>query len=404
MPRRSLLLAGAGVLVFVAGLAGAPQDRPATLEAWRGAIEGHVPGRLDPAVTMVARWSKSDLEGVLDEFGRNVPAADQARLLRRALVLHTDLLVLLRTPAGYDLPANEDRSIGLVADAVQLGIQRGTVQWAFVRALAERLPAATRNRAAADDAVRLWYRATAAFLESWEDWPESEAHLASAKRLLGEDPILLMYEGTIHEAYASPAIQSLEPPKDLQPPESVHFATGSIFSMPNLQRAAAKAVWVFQSADVETQTAERLFRQALTKDSTLAEARIRLGHVLGLRDRPAEAVEQLERGIEAPAPPLLRYWGLLFLGREQRRLGKDREGAEAFTKAMGLYPEAQAPRLALSQIAYDGGDRSLALREFQAMVESRAEAANADPRLGYEHTHVPDADAWLTDLRRSFVR
>jgi tetratricopeptide (TPR) repeat protein len=402
--QKGLLLVGAGVLAFGACLAGAPQDRGATLDAWRAAIESHAPGRQDSAVTLVARWSRSDLEGVLEQLERTVAVSDQARLLRRAIVLHTDLLVLLRGPSGYDLPADEDRSVGLVADAIQMGVRRGTVQWEFVRRLVDRLHEATSDRAEADEFVRLWYRATAAFLESWEDWPESDAHLAAAKRLLGEDPVLLLYEGTIHEAYAGPAIQSLEAPKELRPPEPVRFATGSIFSVPNLQRAAAKAVWVFQSADVETQEAARLFRQAIAKDPRLAEARVRLGHVLGMRGRPGEAAGELQQGIDLAASPLLRYWGLVFLGREQRRLGNDREAADAFARASALYPDAQSPRIGLSQIAYDRGDRDGALRDFQAIFTARTDRDFGDPRLVYGHTHVPGADAWLAELRTSFLR
>ncbi len=402
--QRTLVLVGAGIVMLARGLTGAPQGREATFDRWRAAIESHAPGQLDSAVTAVSRWARSDLESALDRLAEAVPPSEQPRLLRHAIVLHTDILVLLRRPEGYDLPADDDRSVGLVADAVQMGVKRGTVQWEFTRQLVDRLREATSDPAEADEETRLWYRATTAFLESWEDWSESDAHLARAKRLLSDDPVLLLYEGTIHEAYAGPAIQSLELPKELRPPEPVHFATGSVFSMPNLQRAAATAVWVFQSADVETQQAERLFREAFASDPGLAEARIRLGHVLGMRDRPAEAVDQLRQGIDLAVSPLLRYWGLLFLGREQRRLGNDREAAAAFEQAVALYPQARAPRLGLSEIAYDSGDRDRALREFRTMLGSPVDADAADPRLTYEHTHVPEADAWLTDLRVRFLR
>ena len=391
--RRSLLLAFVSALVLHPAVeATSTQRKPATLEAWHAAVEDHRAGVLDEPVKTVSLWTKSELEHVLDAFKKS-DRANRDAWLRRAILLHTDVLILLRQPIGYSLPAAGDQSVGLVADGVQLGVQRGTAQWEFVRRLVDDLDDA--------DAARLWYRATTAFLESWLDWPESSTHLAQGRKRFPDDPVLLLYEATIHEVFASPAIQTLEPPKDLMTPEPVHFATGSVFSLMNLQRPTQAVSWIFQSAEVERQEAERLLRQAIVADPKLAEAHVRLGHVLGDRGRHVEAIDSLQRGVAIASSPLIRYWGLIWLGRERRAAGRVGPAVEAFEQAAALYPHAQTPRLGLSQLLYDRGDRERALAEYRSAGTEESQADD-DPRLAYEHTHVPSADALVAELRSAF--
>jgi tetratricopeptide (TPR) repeat protein len=394
---RTHLFAIAGSLVLLVP-AGAQQEA-ATLEVWRAAVDAHRAGVLDQPARTVAGWTKSDLEKVIEAFERTAiaPGSPQdARdrrdaWLRRAILLHTDILALLRQPGGYALPPSDDRSVGLVADGIQLGVQRGTSQWAFTRRLVENLQDA--------DAARLWFRATTALLQSWLDWPESGTHLAEGRKRFPDDAVLLLYEGTIHETYASPAIQTLEVPKDLTTPEPVHFATGSVFSLMNLQRPIRAMSWIFQSADIEMLEAERLLREAIRIDRDLAEAHIRLGRVLGQRGRRMEAIETLERGIQLATSPIVRYWGLVWLGHERRDAGRIPAAVEAFEQAAELYPRAPTPRLALSHLFYDRGDRARALAEYTKALEAEA---GEDPRLAYEHMHVPTAGALVAELRTAF--
>jgi tetratricopeptide (TPR) repeat protein len=402
---RALLFAALGCLVLLAPVA-AQQDA-ATLPAWRAAVEAHRPGVLDQPVRTVAGWTKSDLEKVLEAFRQTAlppgaprdARAQRDAWLRRAILLHTDILVLLRQPGGYPLPPSGDRSVGLVADGVQVGVQRGTAQWAFTRRLVEDLQDA--------NAARTWFRATSAFLQSWQDWPESSAHLAEGRKRFPDDAVLLLYEGTIHETYASPAIQTLELPKELMTPEPVSFATGSVFSLANLNRPAPAMSWVFQSADIERLEAERLLRQAIGSDRNLAEAHVRLGHVLGQRGRHADAIDALERGLQLSRSPIVRYWALVWLGQARRDAGRIAPAIEAFEQAAALFPRAQTPRLGLSQLLYDRGDRARALAEYTTALAATGPstslgAGDDDPRLVYEHTHVPAAGVLVVELRTAF--
>jgi tetratricopeptide (TPR) repeat protein len=403
MHRSRTLLLVAGVLA--AALPAAAQTAAPTFDAWRVAIERHAAGELDDAVTEVAAWPEAALGGLLDQFDLAVPAAERPLLLRRAIVLHTDLLVRLREPAGYALPgATEDRSVGLVADGVQVGVKSGTTHWQFARALVERLRGSAVDSSATENDIRLWYRATTAFLQTWEDWNEATVHLDRAKRLFAGDPVLSMYEGTIREAYASPRIQSLEPPQQLEAAEPVHFHTGSVFGLARIQRSGGGVVWVFDPPDIELERAEELYRKALAQDPDLVEARIRLGRVLGMRGQHAAAVAELRRSLTQAPPPLLEYWALLFLGRELRAAGDPSAAAEAYERAVALDPSVQAPRLGLSQLAYDRGDRAGALEQFQLGFLPGSKRSAFDPRLAYDHGHAPSSDALLAEWRERVLR
>jgi tetratricopeptide (TPR) repeat protein len=63
------------------------------------------------------------------------------------------------------------------------------------------------------------------------------------------------------------------------------------------------------------QDAERKYRSALKMDPQIVEARLRLGRVLHLRDRPDEARPELEQARREAREPYLQYLTSLFLGQ-----------------------------------------------------------------------------------------
>ncbi len=108
-------------------------------------------------------------------------------------MLHADVAILNREPAGYNLPAGE-ANVTLLSDGRAVGQMSGTVHWEFARRLIERAPEG-------EDRLRIaqtFYRATGAVLQWWGEYPELATHLAAGRRLLGDDPVLLLYEG--HDA------------------------------------------------------------------------------------------------------------------------------------------------------------------------------------------------------------
>jgi hypothetical protein len=385
-----IALAVATLPLHMPAVAARIQAQPTSnkLDTWLFAVQHHTPGERDLAVAVIAPWSRSELDRVLSDLKDllNVHsssprlgflAADVLsvnRLLKRAALLHTDIAVLHRTETGYDLPP-DGRSGALVGDGLQVGTQGGTFHWAIARQLLD----AVRPSPAKDDGVRRWYQATAAFLQSWNEYSEFEPHLRRAHELLTDDAVLRLYSGTMHEAYAEPRIQNA-------------FA---------LTKVPARAILPVAMAAREYREAERLFRQAIEINPDLTEARIRLAHVLGIRGRHDEAVQELKRALEQPLPPLLRYYALLFLGREEQILGLRDLARNAFEQAVTLFPGAQSPWLGLSQLARDRGDRLAALRALDLLRLPPNTPARGDPWHIYDRMHVPGADELVADLRAS---
>ena len=100
-------------------------------------------------------------------------------------------------------------------------------------------------------------------------------HLNAGLHLLPGDARLLFYAGALHEAFASPSVQA---------------ASRALESRPNLRSEVG-------SVEAELELAERFFRQTLAADPRFAEARLRLGRVLGLLGRHEEAANELRRSI-----------------------------------------------------------------------------------------------------------
>lgn len=112
-------------MVGIVATAASQGGQTSRFNVWRLAIEHHKPGEKDALLVAVAHWSRSDLYAALaDLTDKNwlIEPQTRARLTRGAILLHTDILVLLRTEEGYDLPA-ESPSVNVVADGVTLGVK-----------------------------------------------------------------------------------------------------------------------------------------------------------------------------------------------------------------------------------------------------------------------------------------
>ncbi len=218
-------------------------------------------------------------------------------------------------------------------DGRRVGGQARTVHWWFARQLLDLVRP--------NDAVRLWYRATSALLQSWDEDSELEPHLKRAREIFPDDAVLLLDEGTLTRPTQSRASRTCSRDRGDAPP----MPRGTI-----------------RHASGEQHEAEDRFERALRIEPGLDEARIRLARLRGLGGRHEEAAADLRlcaRGM--PLEPLWRYYAWLLLGREDEALERRVEAREAFTRASALYPGAQSPRLALSQMARDEGDRTAAI-------------------------------------------
>jgi tetratricopeptide (TPR) repeat protein len=364
---------------------------------WVSAVKAHLPNVVDQPVESVARWSATELSDALAAVPQN-DGAEYASLLERALVLHVDIVLTHRTPTGYRLPPAANATVAVI-DGRQIALTPGTFHWEFCRRIIARMPEGPRRTRAA----RLFYRATAAVLQGWGEYPELEAHVADARKVLGDDPVLLVYAGTLHQAYASPRTQIyLEEQRravrgaPLLPPP---FITG-VSSYRNPDALPRETIG---TETVELRRAEDYFRRAIQSDPTVVEARIRLAHVLGDRGRQSEALSQLRRIDLAALPPVLDYYASLLLGRAQQAAGQLDAAARSFRRAVTRFPNAQAPRIALSQLAMARGDRAEAASHLTAIRTLPDGSGLDDPWWWLPNRHVPSAEELIAEMRRELA-
>jgi tetratricopeptide (TPR) repeat protein len=384
------------LLVAVVSMA-APIDEQSpthTYQTWFDAVTTHVPGESDEAAARIAPWSFTDLVGVLSEL-RNGTWTDRTRLIERGLVLHADIAILNRDNTGYNLPPGVDRAT-VLDDGRAVGQMAGTVHWDFARRLVNEIPERSERLRIA----RRFYRATGAVLQQWGEYPELTRHLPAGRKLLGEDAVLLLYEGTMHQAYAGTRMQRFfESRRREEARGPVAMRTlPPVIGGPSGQ--APELPPSFPSVRESRARAEQLFRRALAIDVALPEARIRLAHVLGDRGRHAEAAAELKRLARGKLPRLLDYYASLVAGRESRALGQLEAARAAFEHAARIYPSASAPKLGLSELAIAAGDREASLSH---LVTRAADAPDGmvEPWWWIDRVHDPSAGVLIAELRQS---
>ena len=309
-------------------------------------------------------------------------AAISNRLLRRGAMLHADIAMaaqegLIRAAEPTVPGALPGRGPIQVFDGTARGPDEADRHWATARALLE----GVAPEPARDEWVHQWYRAAAARMRRDSLLASSEPLLSRARQLFPKDAAFPFYGGCLHAAYASPAIQA------------VYAAAASSSSQRN-----RVAVW--QSGPHLSQAADR-FREALALQPEWPEARVRLGRVLGLLGRHKEAAATLRRALDETDDLSLVYWGSVFLGTEEEALGRDADARTAYERARTLRPGAQAPSLALSQLARRTGDRSRAIAELRAVLTLPADAVSRyDLLWDYHGARASEVDILFAELRR----
>ncbi len=412
-------------LLLAVQLAGVPPPaRADVMTKWVEAVEVHRPGGIDAAAERVRGLDAIELNGVIEDLhtvlklmrrpretvfypfrlrgasaNRLVPirySADQLRTLReiarltaargdgdrlvkRAAVLHTDLAMF----AGRDGRPVPNRPAGtlqrttvFVEDGQQVALVSAVDHWEVARRLLDTVgfsPDRDDPDPQRDQDVRLWYRATAALLvgNHQVDLP----HFADAERVFPEDADILFLAGSVRDMASAPGVYA-----------TLAGARGPGGSVMNLESQAN-----------EMRNAESLLKRALAANPGHAEARLRFGRILARLNRLEAAERELRAAILATAEPLLLYYGHLFLGSvlDARR---DTAGARAaYERAGALAPDAQSPRLALSQLLARAGDRSGAMDVLKPFLAPAADE-RADPFWVYYISAGRGADQLMTQM------
>jgi len=331
-----------------------------------------------------AREATGDLIRVADAALASAERGDRNYLLRHAALLHTDIAMFMRDlgePVSQaDHYQGPQRIRIQTSDGTPVDLSQFAPHWEFARMMLDyiRPPGADNPAPGLDDMVRLWYRATAAWMQAREQ--HDTEHLVRAREIFPHDPDILFLSACQHEAYASASIQSVAATAYL--PRGITSAVGSERS--------------------ELHQAERFFRQALSANGSLAEAHLRLGHVLVLLDRHAEAVPELGQALASVEDDWLRYYGRLFLGAAHEALREYDDARHAYAGASELFPKAQSPKIALSGLARRRGDRAGALRDLQPLLDKRVNADDDDPWWHYFVAQARNADDLFDRLRQPF--
>ena len=315
------------------------------LRPWIDAIGKHQPGEADASARAVSDWTPDQLWDVVlaSETSRKGTLEETRthwRMIERAVLLHTDIATLamadVRSP---DVTWVSDRP------SLHFGVALELVDW---------LRGQTREE---DAFARAWYRATAAFLVSQQELVATPIFMERATSQFRGDPDLLVLAGAVHELLASPRVQ---------------------------EGAELQGVDTCGTADDNLIAAEEFYRQALDTDASHAEARTRLGHVIGQRGRHEQALAELKRAFAGTPPPALQYFMHLFVGEEEEALNRADAAGAAYERAIALRPEVQFAYLALSRLERRRGNGSAAIKAVQNMLQlSEEERRQSDPWAEY---------------------
>lgn len=294
----------------------------------------------------VATWTAQELEAVVAEAKRHARAhakIDSERanqILLRGAALHADIGRLIPEDTVRRSPTQ--KAAYIIRDGRWTGVRFVSIHWQLGRSL---LDSVVPEPAASPD-VRAWYVGTSADLLRMRQSAAAVENYTRARQLFPSDPEILFGSGVLHELFGSAALQA------------------AADSVAESNRTSAEV----SSARSELVKAERFFRDSLVQRPGYIEARIRHGRVLDDLGRHEEASEELRRAIADGAGDHLLYLAQLFLGRSEEALGHDTAARAAFERASALYPGAQSPHLALSQLARRAGNRSDAQRQLRALA------------------------------------
>lgn len=313
-------------------------------------------------------------------------------LLELGAMLHTDLGARGEASSNdlsraASLDARRPKRMGML-DGHVVSIVDNAQHWAYARFLLDAVggsmatpPARWQDvepDPAAEAFVARWYRATSAWLQSQGRWADADPQMAYGLEIFPEDARLWFYAGVMHEIFATSQIQQA--------------------AQEMIRSGFVQQVHVESN---ELDTAQQDLRRAVTLDPDFAEAHLHLGHVLGRQGSHADAIAELMLASRTIAGAELQYDTRMLLSREQEATGDQVSARANIERAAALFPRAQSPRLALSELLHRGSDPLAAQAPVEVLLQLPAdESARVDPWWNYTRSHVRDAGAKLDDVWR----
>ena len=205
--------------------------------------------------------------------------------------------------------------------------------------------------------LRAWYHALGHYFIGSNRDADAAALLEQGQRQFPKDPLIALTLGRAHEVAATFSGGAIRP-------ASVERSGGA---MDYLTRA------------------ENNYRSVLAVDGECAEARLRLGRVLQLKQQPEAALVELRQVATPETAPRLRYLAHLFTGDALLHCaagGDQTETRREFERALEAWPGGQAAALSLARILHSSGRRGEAAVLVEGAI-ARKPTDEADPLTMY---------------------
>jgi tetratricopeptide (TPR) repeat protein len=371
-----------------------PASKTEKIREWRTAAVQHHPGQPDDAAAKIGRWRARDLETVLSfvaKLAQQPPGAmkrtlakassrqllqltdqevqqgDLSRVLKQAALLHTDIAMLDLGTGEYQ---DSKEGMGAFIDG-RIFVFPKTPHWEFALRLIELISPSLSK----DQAVLQWYLATTAYMQGHGLLAYARRNIEHAMQRFPAEPEILFYAGVQHETWASPANQIVS------------------------QSSGARVL--YGSKESELKLARQFFEKAIALKPGFSEAHLRLGRVLGLLGNHEQAIAELQHASSVEQDRQLLYYASLYLGFEYEMLCRRSEARDQYQRAAGLYPAAQSPLLALSQLARSDNDVKEALLDLDRVFAlPHGDLWSDDPWWVYNQAHVRDSVARIEEMYR----
>lgn len=370
----------------------------AALQRWTARIDAHRPGENDAAVAAQAALKPDEravllnaaipfavyfqrgndlsgppgvklnpIEKTLVSNLANEIASKQtfAAWLRRAVVLETDVAVLAPEITAEAMRGAPNTGIqeSIRAEDGETG-ERGLLDWHWDLA---RYLLDQRDRPGSDAFAADWYHAVALYQLDHMLLAELTPHLRKAALVFPADARIKFDQGCLADALGSGRVQAVlvgEQPRGFRP------------SVPTQEAAESQAAGHF--------------RRAMELDAKAAEPRVRLARLLEKSGKAKDAVDLLAQASSLPKTRELEYMSHLVAARAKGALGEFEDAALHLKAALQLFPTAQSPLVALSQLALEAGE----------LEDAVAAASNLrlDPRRGDRD------DPWWSYFQAAWLR
>jgi tetratricopeptide (TPR) repeat protein len=199
-----------------------------------------------------------------------------------------------------------------------------------------------------------WTYAISRLLRSRNSVENAETLLASARKDLPGDPLVLFESASLEEMQAT---------RWESTPFLIH--RGSL-------RDVDTADNIGKNRAVRLQNARDWLRQSVAAAPT-SVSRLHFGRVLMMRREDDEALLQLERVRKEAKDRATQYLAILFVAAVHERKGHLDDAASAYHQAIECFPEADVAYIALSEILQAAGEGDQARKILGEMLKPRPE-------------------------------